>query len=215
MISANQLSGLFVILNYTADIFIDAGSDWDSNKSAVIVGSLLFIGSLISLTLVDKFPRKLLYCVTTIGNIIGLIALAIHSYLRTNNIEYSEFKFIPVASLSLVIFAASIGRLPLTYIMMAEIMPQNIRSLGVSICTTFNWILAFILLRFFSTIVELIEFHNCMLLFSCSAFFGMIFVIFHVPESKNRSFEEIENSLIKRNFKNIRKNHETSELEEL
>lgn len=216
LISVNQLSGLFAFLNYTADIFIEAGSEINPNLSAVIVGSLLFIGSLISLTLVDRFSRKLLYSVTTVGNIVGLLAMSIHSYFKASNIDSAVFKFIPVASLSLVIFAASIGRLPLTYIMMAEIMPQNIRSIGVSICTTCNWILAFVLLRFFSTIVGVLQFHNCMLLFCCSALFGMIFVILYVPESKNRSFEEIENSLIRKKSKIVPKNSfELSEQQKL
>lgn len=220
LVSVNQLSGLFAFLNYTADIFIEAGSDFNANTSAVIVGSLLFIGSLVSLTLVDKFSRKFLYSVTTVGNIVGLLAMAIHSFFKTRNIDSTQdsvvFKFIPVASLSLVIFAASIGRLPLTFIMMAEIMPQNIRSLGIAICTTCNWILAFILLRFFSTLIEVLQFHNCLLLFSCSALFGMIFVIYYVPESKNRSFEEIENSLMKRKFiSSSSKHQEQPELEKL
>lgn len=194
LISVNQLSGLFAFLNYTANIFIEAGSAFSPNTSAVIVGVLLFVGSLVSLTIVDKFSRKFLYSLTTVGNIVGLLAMGIYSYYKTA-VDVSSLKYIPVASLSLVIFAASVGRLPLTYIMMAEIMPQNIRSFGVALCTTFNWILAFLLLRFFSDVVDYLQFHNCMFIFCGFALFGMIFVMFFVPESKNRSFEEIESSL--------------------
>lgn len=166
----------------------------------MIAGALLFIGSLISLTIIDKFSRKFLYSITTVGNIIGLLAMAIFSYCKTYA-DVSGFKFIPVASLSLIIFSASVARLPLTFIMMAEIMPQNIRSFGVSVCQTFNWILAFVLLRFFKVIVDVLRFHVCMFLFCAVAFFGMIFVIVFVPESKNRSFEEIESSLMKKRRK--------------
>lgn len=172
---------------------------FNPNTSAGIVGVLLFVGSLTSLTIVDKFSRKFLYSLTTIANMIGLMAMGIYSYYKTH-CDVTNFKFIPVASLSLIIFAASVGRLPLTYIIMAEIIPQNIRSFGVSICTTLNWILAFILLRFFSTAVEILQFHNCM--FICCTFtcLGMIFVILYVPETKNRSFEEIEDSLMDKKF---------------
>jgi Sugar (and other) transporter len=138
--------------------------------------------------------------VTTFGYIVGLLAMGLYSYFKTVS-DVSNFKFIPVTSLSLVIFSASIGRLPLTYIMMAEIMPQSIRSFGVSISTTFNWILAFILLRYFSTFVNLLKFHACMFTFCGFAAFGMFFVIFYVPETKSKSFEEIENSLTRRNLK--------------
>lgn len=199
LISVNQLSGLFAFLNYTANIFDDAGSSFTPNTSAIVVGSLLCIGSLVSLTLVDKFSRKFLYSVTTVGNLIGLLMMAVYSYYKMEE-NVSRFMFVPVLSLSLVIFSASVGRLPLTYIMMAEIVPQNVRSFGVSICTTCNWILAFILLRYYSAAVAVLQFHNCMILFSVAALFGMLFVMIYVPESKNRSFEEIEISLTKKKF---------------
>lgn len=202
LISVNQLSGLFAFLNYTADIFVEAGSSFSPNVSATIVGVLLCVGSLVSLAIVDRFSRKFLYCATTLANLMGLFAMGIHSYYKVNG-NFETFSFVPVMSLSLVIFASSIGRLPLTYIMMAEIMPQNIRSLGISICTTFNWLWAFILLRFFSTAVDVLHFHNCMILFSLVCVFGMIFVIAVVPETKSRSFEDIENSLSRKKLKYI------------
>lgn len=196
LISVNQLSGLFAFLNYTANIFIESGSSFSPNTSALIVGVLLCLGSLVSLTLVNRFSRKTLYSVTTLGNIVGLVAMGIYSYCKANNAASVEnFKLVPVASLSLIIFVASTGRLPLTFVMTAEIMPQNIRSFGISIVNTFNWILAFILLKYFSTAVKVFQFHTCMFIFSGFALAGILFVIFYVPESKNRSFEEIENSL--------------------
>jgi MFS family permease len=214
LISVNQLSGLFAFLNYTADIFQEAGSVFTPNMSAIIVGILLFVGSLVSLTLVDKYSRRFLYTVTTVGNLIGLMAMGVHSYCKTIE-DVSNFKLIPVVSLSLIIFCASAGRLPLTYIMMAEIMPQNMRSFGVSISTTCNWVLAFVLLRIFSTIVDLFKFHVCMFIFFGFALFGMIFVMIYVPETKNKSFEEIENSLKGHKFTSHEENGTRANEEEL
>lgn len=158
------------------------------------------IGSLLSLAIVDKFTRKFLYCTTTVANLLGLLAMSAHSYFKGSD-NADIFSYVPVVSLSLVIFASSIGRLPLTYIMMAEIMPQNIRSMGIAICTTFNWIWAFVLLRFFTKAVDVFQFHICMLIFSAFSIFGLIFVIAVVPETKSRSFEEIEKSLTNKKLK--------------
>lgn len=217
LIAVNQLSGLFTFLSYTGDIFKEAGSEFDPNTSAVIVGTLLFVGSLVSSFIVDKFPRRFLYCLTTVAFIIGLNAIGIYSYSKTLT-DVSRFKFVPIASLSLIIFSASAGRLPLTFIMMTEIMPQSIRSFGVTVCTIVNWTLAFILLRFFTTIIETLQFHLCMFAFSGVAILGIIFVIIFVPETKNRSFDEIENSLRNRREKHTKpenlelKNSETDKL---
>jgi MFS family permease len=199
LVSVNQLSGLSVFLIYTAEIFNQANSAFTPNTSTIIVGALQFAGSLLSLTLIDKFSRKFLYSATAIGQTIGLLAIGLHNYFETI-IDVSRFKFIPVASFSLVLSAAAIGRLPLTFMIMAEIMPSKTRSFGVSISTTFNWILDFLALRYFSMLVDLLQFHTCMFIFSGFSIFGTIFVIFFVPETKSKSFDEIANLLTRRKF---------------
>lgn len=197
MISVNQLSGLFMFLNYTADTFTEAGSSLDPNSSAIVAGALMLLGSLLSTFILDKFPRKLLYIWTTVGFILGLAGLASHSYLKSISND-SSFKLLPVLSLSWLIFVACAGRLPLTFIIMAEVMPQSIRSFGVSICNTVNWLLCFLMLKFFPTIVKSIGFHNCMFLLAGSAVVGIFAVLLLVPETKNRSFEDIEMELGKK-----------------
>lgn len=199
LVAVNQLSGLFSFLNYTADVFVEAGSSFSPNTSAVIVGVLLCCGSLVSVNIIDRFTRRFLYSLSTAGNIVGLLSMGIYSYCKANG-DVTGFQFVPLASLSLVIFASSAARLPLTYVIMAEIMPQNIRSFGVSVCTTVNWILCFLMLRFFSTAVEILHFHNFMFIFSAVTTFGIIFVLSYVPETKNRSFEEIEKALTSKKF---------------
>lgn len=168
----------------------------------------MVVGSLVSLSLIGRYPRKSLYAVTTTVNIIGLLAMALYSYCKTFT-DFSSFKYVPVVSLSLIIFVAMSARFPLTYVLLAELIPQNVRSLGVSMCIVVNWTLSFVLLTMFSTIVKTLQFHFCMFLFSGCTVLGLILVMLYVPETKNRSFEEIESSLTKkkRNF--------TSESQEL
>lgn len=200
LVIINQLTGIIVFLNYTAKVFVDSGSTFDPHTSSIIVGVLMIVGPLFNLTFVDKFSRKFIYNISTTLNIIGLMAMGLYSYIRTFT-DVSSFKYVPVASLSLVIFIAMAGRFPLTYIMMAEIIPQNVRSFGISTCTFFNWSLSFILLRLFSTMVEVLQFHSCMFIFSGFTFFGMILVILYVLETKDRSFEEIEKLLSNKKLK--------------
>lgn len=54
----NQMCGCFAMLNYSATIFVEAGSDLEPNMAAVVVGAIQLIGSYVSLLLVDKAGRK-------------------------------------------------------------------------------------------------------------------------------------------------------------
>lgn len=57
---------------------------------------------------------------------LGLLAMGTHGYLKMYY-DMSDFGWIPIASLSFVIFVAAIGVLPLTFVMLSEILPLKVR----------------------------------------------------------------------------------------
>lgn len=128
--SVNQLSGCFAFINYTADIFMESGSSLTPNVSAIIVAVIQVAGSTVSTFAIGNISRKLLYASTCFGVMIGLLAMGTHGYLK-NYYDMSNFNWVPIASLSFVIFIASIGLLPLTFVMLSEILPQKVRQISL------------------------------------------------------------------------------------
>lgn len=147
LIALNMLCGCFVLINYTASIFTESGSTLPPNISAIIVGIIQVIGSFVSTAIIDRFGRKVIYSSTSLCAALGFAILGIHNYLKHIGCDASAFDWIPVFCLSFVIFIASVGLLPLTFIVLSEIMPQKIRSYGTSFCTAFMWICAFIVIK--------------------------------------------------------------------
>lgn len=64
--SISQLCGCFAMLQYTANIFQEAGSSMSPNVSAIIVASILVFGSFFATFLVDRAGRKVLILMKTI-----------------------------------------------------------------------------------------------------------------------------------------------------
>lgn len=58
LVVMTHFCGLFVILNYTSNIFKNIGSNLSPNNCAIIVGLIQFIGSFFSNFLVDRLGRK-------------------------------------------------------------------------------------------------------------------------------------------------------------
>lgn len=54
----NQFCGCFAMLQYTANIFADAGSSMTPNMSAIVVGILQLLGSIVAVIFVDRTGRK-------------------------------------------------------------------------------------------------------------------------------------------------------------
>jgi Sugar (and other) transporter len=126
LVAVNQLSGCFAFINYTADIFLESGSSLSPNSSAIIVAIIQVAGSTISTFAVGNMSRKLLFSLSGMSTIFGLLTFGIHGYLKMYN-DLLEFTWVPIVSLSFVIFVASIGLLPLTFVMLSEILPQKVR----------------------------------------------------------------------------------------
>lgn len=109
---------------------MESGSSLTPNMSAIVVAVIQVVGSTISTLAIGKLSRKLLYAITGFGTIAGLLTFGIHGYLKTYyNME--DFAWVPIASLSFVIFIASVGLLPLTFVMLSEILPQKVRKMFI------------------------------------------------------------------------------------
>lgn len=132
-----------------------------------------------------------LYIGTAFGSAIGLAAMGVHGYLKLSGYDVSAINWIPVASLSFVIFIASCGILPLTFVILSEILPQKLRSFGGSLCTTFLWVVSFIVIKYFPVMVEVLGMHGCMWTFAGCCMFGMFFNALFIPETRGKSIEEI------------------------
>lgn len=58
LVALNQFSGCVALLNYTATIFQEAGSNMSPNDSAIVVGAIQVFGTIIAANLVDRAGRK-------------------------------------------------------------------------------------------------------------------------------------------------------------
>lgn len=61
LVALNQFCGLFAMLNYTATIFKESGSEMTPNVSAIVVGIIQLLGSYVSTVLVERAGRKVRY----------------------------------------------------------------------------------------------------------------------------------------------------------
>lgn len=123
----NQFSGCFALINYSATIFRDSGSDIDPHLSSIILAAIQVAGTYVSTFLVDRLGRRVLLITSASATSVGLTVMGVYSYLGSHlQWNMTAFSWVPVTSLSFVIFIASIGILPLPFVVLAEVLPQKV-----------------------------------------------------------------------------------------
>jgi hypothetical protein len=125
LVVVNQLCGGFAFINYAAEIFTESGSSLSPNMSAIIIACIQLAGSMVSVIITEQVTRKFLYVATCMGTILGLLAFGMHGMLK-NFYDVSDFNWIPIVSMSFVIFIASVGLMPLTFTILSEILPLKV-----------------------------------------------------------------------------------------
>jgi sugar porter (SP) family MFS transporter len=188
----NQLSGINAILYYAPRIFEMAGFDKnDSFLQSVYVGAANLFFTLLAMTVIDKFGRKKLLLIGSIGMTVflGLTAYAFKDQASANSM-------VLVYLIGFIAFFA-FSQGAVIWVFISEIFPNSVRSQGGSLGGSTHWIMAYIISATFPVIVEGSAkggFYS-FVFYSIMMFIQLIFVWRTLPETKGKTLETIQKEL--------------------
>lgn len=117
----NQFCGVFAMMNFTSTIFKESGSNLSPNVSAIIVGGIQIIGSMLPTLLVDRLGRKMMMGISASGTSIGLCIYGVYTMLKSEGFDVEAFNWIPLVAFSAVIFISNTGVMTLPFMIVSEI----------------------------------------------------------------------------------------------
>jgi sugar porter (SP) family MFS transporter len=184
-----QWCGINVIFNYAEEIFTSAGySVGDMLFNIVITGTVNLVFTFLAMRMVDSWGRRKLM-------LLGSIGLAV-IYFALGSSYYFEIKGLAILVLVMVAIATYAMTLaPITWVVLSEIFPNSIRGTAMAISTTALWIACFVLTYTFPILNKLLDASGTFWLYGFICFFGFLFILKKLPETKGKSLEEIENKL--------------------
>ncbi|KAK0178814.1 hypothetical protein PV327_007662 [Microctonus hyperodae] len=195
LLNGQQLCGISIVIIYTSKIFEIAGSSLSPNTSAIIIGVIQIFGSSLSTLLVERAGRRLLILISCGGMAIAHIVLGIFLYMQVNLYDVTTFKWIPITALSLFTLIYCLGMGPLPYVVSSEIFSADICALANSVAQICMWILAFFIIKFFPSLIEIFGMYGCFLLLACFCIAIFIFTYFVIPETRGKSIQTILDEL--------------------
>jgi sugar porter (SP) family MFS transporter len=187
----NQVSGINAIIYYAPRIFEMAGLGRSSSLlSTVGIGAVNFLFTLIAINFIDKIGRKTLMLIGSIGLIatLGLVAQAFYSQ------NFSGWAVTVYLLVYIAFFAFSQGAV--IWVFISEIFPNQVRAKGQTLGSTTHWVMAAIIAFSFPILAEKMGGGHTFLFFCMMMVLQLFFVWKLMPETKGRSLEQIERTLV-------------------
>jgi SP family xylose:H+ symportor-like MFS transporter len=178
-----QAIGINAVLYYAPRIFKSAGAEGGGMFQTVIMGVVNVAFTVVAIVTVDKFGRKPLLIIGSVGMAIGAFAVAASDTFGITGL-------FPVVSV--IVYAAffmmSWG--PICWVLISEIFPNTIRGQAVAIAVAFQWIFNFLVS---STFPALWEFSPMVAygIYGVMCVLAAIFVWKLVPETKGKTLEDM------------------------
>ncbi|XP_063834591.1 facilitated trehalose transporter Tret1-2 homolog [Ostrinia nubilalis] len=197
-----QFSGINAVLFYMTDIFTAAGSTLEPAIATIIIGAVQLMASCITPFVVDRLGRRILLLISSCGTAIGLGLLGMYFLLAAQKSPIAEtISFLPILALVLFILTYCWGLGPLPWAVMSELMPVEIKSVAAPLATAFCWGLSFLITRYFNAIALAVGMYTAFWIFGICCVGAFFFTLFVVPETKGKSFTEIQDILAGRTSK--------------
>lgn len=186
-----QAVGINVVLYYAGNIFRNMGASTDSSLlQTIIVGVVNLTFTVVAILTVDKFGRKPLMIIGSIGMAVSMIALGFTFYSGNVGMMALVFMLLYTAA-----FAMSWG--PVCWVLLAEIFPNSIRgalSIAVAAQWIANWIvsLTFPMMNDNDWLTSQFNHGFSYWIYGVMGILSALFMWKFVPETKGRTLESIE-----------------------
>lgn len=128
LMAFSQLCGMNGIALYTSSVFEKAGTSMEAKYALIIIwGFQVLAVIVVTFFLVEKVKRKILFMVSHIIMIVGLVAFGVSFYVQVDNKIPNHLSWLPLTALVTFIIGYNLGIGPLSWLVTSEILAPNAR----------------------------------------------------------------------------------------
>ena len=187
--SFNQLSGINAIIYFAPKVFEMAGIGRSGALlSTTGIGVVNLIFTMIGWSLIDKFGRRTLLIIGSIGYIISL-SLISWSFASGNHDYIVYFVFLFIA-------AHAVGQGAIIWVFISEIFPNSVRASGTSFGCLTHWTWAAIVAQVFPFFATHIGGAYIFGFFCCMMVLQLLFALKVMPETKGIALEDMDKQVV-------------------
>lgn len=182
-----HLSGVNTVIDYAPRIFASAGLDLhQALLSTIVIGVANFLFTGISFWTIDRFGRRSLYLIGSIGMGLALSALAVAAIMGA----FQGGVVLILIIIYLLFFASCIG--PVFWTLLPEIFPNAVRGRAMTVPVLTQWVANAVVVLFFPAIFQALGQAPTFGLLATACFAQALFTYLVLPETRNVALEDVE-----------------------
>ncbi|KAF5643495.1 myo-inositol transport ITR1 [Fusarium tjaetaba] len=192
MILLGQLTGVNAIMYYMSVLMNQIGFDKkESNYMSLVGGGSLLLGTIPAIFLMERFGRRFWAITMLPGFFIGLVLIGV-SYQFDVKTQLQTVEGLYLSGL--IIYMGFFGSYAcLTWVVPSEVYPTYLRSYGMTTSDALLFLASFVVTYNFTAMQNAMGRTGLALgFYGGIAFIGEIYQIFFMPETKNKTLEEID-----------------------
>jgi len=182
-----HFSGINTIIDYAPKIFLSAGFKVDGALiSTFFVGINNVVFTTIAFWVIDRYGRKPLYIIGSLGMSLALCGLLVAVLVG----HFQGLLVLSLILLYLAFFASCVG--PVFWTLVPEIFPSDVRGTAMIVPVLLQWVANAVVVLYFPTAFDVIGKSVTFGFLALMALTQALFTWRFIPETRNQPLEEIE-----------------------
>lgn len=198
---AQQLCGSQAVISYSETIFKRVGSTLGASESTIILGVVQLVSSAVSFSVVDIVGRRPLLLISVIGAGICNTIVGLYFFLERLDFDVISIAWLPMLAIMIFIVAYTIGMATVTFAILGEIFPKNLKSVAGPAFTITGGAFSILVAKLFQIVSDDLGSDYTFWGFALFTFLFVPFVWFLIPETKGKPLDVILDEINKRNNK--------------
>ncbi|XP_045619012.2 facilitated trehalose transporter Tret1-2 homolog [Procambarus clarkii] len=188
---AVQFTGNMSIATYVVPIFQASNSTFNSYTSAILIGCIRVVGTVVSQLLADRLSRRIMVIIPCLACSVTLAVLGAYFFVQSQQMDVSSIGWLPLTALMVYTPFVCIVQAAIS-ILRAEILPTSIRAFSAAIMYVFFFMGMFAATYTFPAMVGTIGEYGAFWSYSASCVIIALVVGHVLPDTRGLSLEQID-----------------------
>lgn len=183
------------INSYAEIIVTNTGVSINPSIVVIVLGSFTIIAGFTAILVVDRFGRKNLLIVSSIGVAVSLAALGLHFHFLSLNFDPEKLTWLPITSLLAFNIFVSYGLMPVPSALLGEMFPTSLKNLASLCIASGNAMSSFMFAKTYQPFIDVAGEKIVFWTYGLIVLAAVPYVWYFIPETKGKSLLEIQQSV--------------------